>query len=88
MGLGPGGDQGERQDQKITDVWRQYLPTSLATGVGSFPPPNPWVQSLESSNFWTDMFGEVLGGKSTADAVKSAHDKAVRVAKEFGFKGE
>jgi hypothetical protein len=30
----------------------------------------------------------VLGGKPTADAVKSAHDKAVRVAKEFGFKGE
>ena len=76
--------------QKITDVWRQYLThDSRYTGVGSFPaPPNPWVQSLESSNFWTDMFGEVLGGKSTADAVKSAHDKAVRVAKEFGFKGE
>jgi multiple sugar transport system substrate-binding protein len=75
---------------KITDVWRQYLShESKYTGVGSYPaPPNPWVQSLESSNFWTDMFGEVLGGKSTADALKSAHDKAVRVAKEFGFKGE
>jgi hypothetical protein len=43
---------------------------------------------LESSNFWTDMFGEVLGGKSPADAVKSAHDRAVRVFKEFGAKGE
>ena len=76
--------------QKVTDVWRQYLThESGYTGVGSYPaPPNPWVQSLESSNFWTDMFGEVLGGKSTADALKSAHDKAVRVAKEFGFKGE
>ena len=75
---------------KITEVWRQYLTHESAyTGVGSYPaPPTPWVQSLESSNFWTDMFGEVLGGKSTADAVKSAHDKAVRVAKEFGFKGE
>ena len=56
---------------------------------GAWPgPPNPWVASLESSNFWTDMFGEVLGGKSPEDALKSAHDKAVRVAKEFGFKGE
>ena len=30
------------------------------------------------------MFGEVLGGKPVADAVKSAHDRAVRVFKEFG----
>ena len=34
------------------------------------------------------MFGEVLGGKSPEDALKNAPDKAVRVAKEFGFKGE
>ena len=62
---------------------------SRRTPGGSYPgPPTPWVQSLESSNFWTDMFGEVLGGKSPADAVKSAHDRAVRVFKEFGFKGE
>jgi hypothetical protein len=46
------------------------------------------VQSLESSNFWTDMFGEVLGGKSPEDAVKSAHDRAVRTFKEFGAQGE
>jgi len=75
---------------KVTEVWRQYLShESKYTGVGSYPAgPNAWVQSLESSNFWTDMFGEVLGGKSPADSVKSAHDRAVRVAKEFGFKGE
>jgi len=74
----------------VTDVWKQYLnhPTQY-TGVGYYPAaPVPWVESLEDSNFWTDMFGEVLGGKSAADAVKSAHDRAVRVAKEFGFKGE
>jgi multiple sugar transport system substrate-binding protein len=74
----------------VTDVWKQYLNhESGYTGGGYFPAsPVPWVTSLESSNFWTDMFGEVLGGKSPADAVKSAHDRAVRVAKEFGFKGE
>ena len=58
--------------------------------VGDYHPskPVPWVESLVVSNFWTDMFGEVLGGKSPDDAVKSAHERAVRVAKEFGFKGE
>jgi multiple sugar transport system substrate-binding protein len=74
----------------VSDVWKQYLNhESGYTGGGYFPaPPSPWVGSLESSNFWTDMFGEVLGGKSPADAVKSAHDRAVRVFKEFGAKGE
>jgi multiple sugar transport system substrate-binding protein len=74
----------------VTDIWKQYLThESGYTGNGAYPAlPNPWVSSLESSNFWTDTFGEVLGGKSPADAVKSAHDRAVRVFKEFGAKGE
>jgi len=76
--------------KRVTDVWKQYLThESGYTGGGYYPAgPNPWVDSLESSNFWTDMFGEVMGGKSPADAVKSAHDRAVRVFKEFGAKGE
>jgi ABC-type glycerol-3-phosphate transport system substrate-binding protein len=73
----------------VTDVWKQIM-THESGYTGSFwpAPPVPWVTSLDSSNFWTDMFGEVLGGKPPADAVKSAHERAVRVAKEFGFKGE
>jgi multiple sugar transport system substrate-binding protein len=75
---------------KITDTWKAYLThPSGYSGNGAWPAsPNPWVSSLESSNFWTDMMGEVLGGKSPADAVKGAHDRAVRVFKEFGAKGE
>jgi multiple sugar transport system substrate-binding protein len=74
----------------VTEAWRSYLNhPSGYTGDGYFPAaPVAAVESLESSNFWTDMFGEVLGGKAPADAVKSAHERAVRVAKEFGFKGE
>ena len=34
------------------------------------------------------MMGEVLGGKRAEDAVKAAHERAVRVFKEFGAKGE
>jgi hypothetical protein len=74
---------------KVTDVWRQYV-NHESGYLGDYHPskPVPWVESLVVANFWTDMFGEVLGGKSPEDAVKSAHDRAVRVAKEFGFKGE
>jgi len=75
---------------RVTEVWKQYLThESKYTGAGFYPAaPVAAVQSMESSNFWTDMFGEVLGGKSPADAVKSGHDRAVRVFKEFGLKGE
>src|SRR5215207_5915457 len=74
----------------VTEVWKQYLNHEANyIGGGYYPaPPVAAVESLENSNFWTDMFGEVLGGKAPADAVKSAHDRAVRVFKEFGAKGE
>ena len=74
----------------VTDAWRQYLNhPSGYDGSGSWPaPPNPWVASLETSNFWTDMMGEVINGKSPADAVASASERAIRVFKEFGAKGQ
>jgi ABC-type glycerol-3-phosphate transport system substrate-binding protein len=79
------GDAGKH----ITDTWKAALTHESGYTDTYWPaPPSPWVQSLNSSNFWTDMFGEVLGGKSSADAVKSAHDRAVKVFKEFGAKGE
>jgi multiple sugar transport system substrate-binding protein len=85
-------DQFFKEDKyasKMVGPWKATAFDPSGFTGGSWPgPPNPWVASLESSNFWTDMFGEVLGGKSPEDALKSAHDKAVRVAKEFGFKGE
>ena len=74
---------------KVTPSWKEVSFDKSAYIGASYPgPPSAWVSSLGSSNFWTDMFGEVLGGKSPEDALKSAHEKAVRVAKEFGFKGE
>jgi multiple sugar transport system substrate-binding protein len=85
-------DQFFKQDKyasKMVEPWKTTAYDKSGFFGGAWPgPPTPWVASLESSNFWTDMFGEVLGGKSPEDALKSAHDKAVRVAKEFGFKGE
>jgi multiple sugar transport system substrate-binding protein len=79
----------DKYASKMVEPWKATSFDKSGYIGGAWPgPPNPWVASLESSNFWTDMFGEVLGGKSPEDALKSAHDKAVRVAKEFGFKGE
>jgi multiple sugar transport system substrate-binding protein len=79
----------DKYASKMVGSWKDTAFDPSGYTAGEWPgPPTAWVASLESSNFWTDMFGEVLGGKSTEDALKSAHDKAVRVAKEFGFKGE
>ncbi len=74
---------------RVTPAWKVVAFDPSGFTAGEWPgPPSAWVSSLESSNFWTDMFGEVLGGKSVEDALKSAHERAVRVAKEFGAKGE
>ena len=75
--------------QHVTEAWQENSNHPSAFTNGSWPgPPTAWTASLESSNFWTDMFGDVLSGKSVEQAVKDSHDKAVRVFKEFGAKGE
>jgi multiple sugar transport system substrate-binding protein len=73
----------------VTENWRKiandpsgYLGTAYPGG------PSPQVNALDNSNFLTDMFGEILGGKSPEDALASAHAKAVQTFKEFGAKGE
>jgi multiple sugar transport system substrate-binding protein len=73
----------------VTDVWKKIATDPSGYLGTSYPgPPTAQVNALDNSNFWTDMFGEVLGGKSPADAVKSAHDRAVQTFKEFGAKGQ
>lgn len=76
--------------QHVTDNWRKITADPSGwTGWADWPgPPSPQADALENSNFWTDTFGEVLSGKTPEDAVKSAHDRAVRTFKEFGAKGE
>ena len=75
--------------QRVTEQYRLAFNDPSGFYSGAWPgPPTPWVASLESSNFWTDMFGEVLSGKSVEQAVQDGHAKAVRVFKEFGARGE
>lgn len=75
--------------QHVTPTWRQVAFDPAGFTAGEWPgPPTPQTTALENSNFWTDMFGEVLGGKAVPDAVRDGHGRAVRVFKEFGAKGE
>jgi multiple sugar transport system substrate-binding protein len=79
----------DKYAQRVTETWKKQAFDPAGYTAGEWPgPPTPWTASLEASNYWTDMFGEVLGGKAVPDALKSAHDRAVRVFKEFGAKGE
>ena len=78
----------DRYAQQVTPAWRQIAFDPSGFTQGEWPgPPTPWTASLESSNFWTDMFGEVLNGKPAANAVADAHGRAVRVFREFGARG-
>jgi multiple sugar transport system substrate-binding protein len=73
----------------VTENWRKIANDPSGYLGSSYPgPPTPQVNALDNSNFLTDMFGEILGGKSTEDALASAHAKAVQTFKEFGAKGE
>ncbi len=73
----------------ITDNWRKIIGDPSGYLGSSYPgAPSPQVGALDTSNFLTDMFGEILGGKPIEEALKSAHERAVRTFKEFGAKGE
>src|ERR687885_721664 len=73
----------------VTDNWK-IISTHPSGYLGSHYPasPSPQVNALDTTNFLTDMFGEILGGKPVDQAVKDAHDKAVRTFRDFGAKGE
>jgi multiple sugar transport system substrate-binding protein len=73
----------------ITDVWRKVVSHPSGYNGTAYPgPPTPQANALDTSNFLTDMFGEILAGKPVEDALKAGHDRAVRTYKEFGAKGE
>ena len=73
----------------VTENWRKIANDPSGYLGSSYPgPPSPQINALDNSNFLTDMFGEILGGKSVEDALASGHAKAVQTFKEFGAKGE
>jgi ABC-type glycerol-3-phosphate transport system substrate-binding protein len=73
----------------VTENWRKIAFDPSGYLGSPFPgSPQPHINALDNSNFLTDMFGEILGGKSPEDALASAHNRAVQTFKEFGAKGE
>jgi ABC-type glycerol-3-phosphate transport system substrate-binding protein len=57
-------------------------------GLAHPGPLSAAVDAVGSDNVLTDMMGQILKGKKVEDAVKEAHDRATKIFKEFGLKGE
>jgi multiple sugar transport system substrate-binding protein len=75
--------------KNITPVWKQIANDPSGFLGTSYPgPPSPQTDALDNANFWTDMMGEILGGKAVDQAVADAHNRAVQSFKEFGAQGE
>jgi ABC-type glycerol-3-phosphate transport system substrate-binding protein len=75
--------------QQVTPTWQKVLnDPSGYIGISYPGPPQPHITSLGPSNFATDLFGEILAGKSVEQAVADGHNRLVRTFKEFGAKGE
>jgi multiple sugar transport system substrate-binding protein len=73
----------------ITPVWKQIFNDPSAFQGTSHPSaPTPQSNALDNTNFWTDMFGEILGGKAVEATVADWHNRVVQTDKEFGAQGE
>ena len=57
-------------------------------GLAHPGPLSAAADAVGIQNVFTDMMGQILQGKKVEEAVKEAHDRAVRIYKEFGLKGE
>ena len=73
----------------VTGSWQKIAqdPSGFWGNLGWPGSPSPQADALENSNFWTDMFGSILGGTSVEDAVKAASNHAVQTFQDFGAKG-
>jgi multiple sugar transport system substrate-binding protein len=75
--------------KNITPVWKQIFNDPSAYQGTSHPAsPTPQANALDNTNFWTDMFGEILGGKAVEATIADWHNRVVQTYKEFGAKGE
>jgi multiple sugar transport system substrate-binding protein len=75
--------------KNITPVWQKiFNDPSGWTGTAWPGPPSPQADALDNTNFWTDMFGQILGGTPVEQALADFHNRTVQSFKEFGAKGE
>jgi multiple sugar transport system substrate-binding protein len=77
------------KDDRIASAFR---PIAFAeppfVGMAARGPITEAAEAVGGENVATDMMGEVLAGKSPAQAVKDAHARAVGIYQAFGFKGQ
>jgi multiple sugar transport system substrate-binding protein len=74
--------------RNITPVWKQIFNDPSAFQGTSHPAaPTPQSNALDNTNFWTEMFGDILSGKAVEDTVKDWHDRSVQLYQQFGAKG-
>jgi multiple sugar transport system substrate-binding protein len=57
-------------------------------GLAHPGPLSAAADAVGIQNVFTDTMGQVLQGKKVEDAIKEAHDRCVKIYKEFGLKGE
>jgi multiple sugar transport system substrate-binding protein len=75
--------------KNITPVYHKIFEDPSAFQGTSHPAsPTPQSNALDNTNFWTDMFGEILGGKAVDQTLSDWHNRVVQTFKEFGAKGE
>jgi ABC-type glycerol-3-phosphate transport system substrate-binding protein len=75
--------------KNVTPVWKQIVNDSSGFIGTAWPgPQTPQAGALDATNFWTDMFGQILGGASVEQTLSDFHNRTVQTFKEFGAKGE
>ena len=62
-------------------------PTDRFTGLRDPGPPSAAIDAIGGGNYFTDMLGEVLQGKSPEEAVKAYSDRFIQIFKDFGLRG-
>jgi multiple sugar transport system substrate-binding protein len=76
------------KNNQISYAYKEVAFNSEWNGVFTPGPRTAAMAAVAAGNIGTDMAGEVLQGKPIKDAVAAAHQRAVKIFKEYGLKGE
>jgi multiple sugar transport system substrate-binding protein len=76
------------KDKPISIAYKDVADNEEWLGSNSPGPRTAAIAAVLAGNVGTDMAGEVLQGKAPKDAVAAAHQRAVKIFKEYGLKGE
>ncbi|MBC7236883.1 MAG: extracellular solute-binding protein [Chloroflexi bacterium] len=63
-------------------------PSGVIPGQYPGPPNNPAMAAADAAGIENDMVADILRGTPVAEAVKTCHERYVKIFKEFGLPGE